>query len=295
MPDAEQLARFETGRGFIAALDQSGGSTPHALELYGIDSSEYSSNAEMFDLIQAERARVFTSPAFTSEHILAAILFEDTLGRTIDGRPVTDYLWNGKGIVPFLKIDKGLEDAADGVQPMRDIPDLDDLLRKARAAGVLGTKERSVIHAANGTGIRRILDQQFALAERVLAADLVPILEPEVDVTITDKAEAEAMLKRGILGRLDALGDRKIALKLSIPTVDDFYAELIVHPRVARVVALSGGYGRADACARLARNHGLIASFSRALLEGLTARQSDADFERTLTASIGEIYAASTT
>lgn len=295
MPDAEQLTRFETARGFIAALDQSGGSTPHALELYGIDPSQYTSDAQMFDLIQAERARIFTSTPFTSERIIGTILFEDTLDRSIEGRSVTDYLWNGKGIVPFLKIDKGLQDAADGVQPMRDIPALDDLLRKAADAGVLGTKERSVIHAADATGIRRIVDQQFELAEKVIAAGLLPILEPEVDITIADKAEAEAMLKLRILEHLDAFGEQKVAVKVSIPTVDDFYADLIEHPRVARVVALSGGYDRADACARLARNHGLIASFSRALLEGLTAQQSDAEFESTLAASIDEIYRASTT
>lgn len=295
MPDAEQLTRFETARGFIAALDQSGGSTPHALELYGIDPSQYTSDAQMFDLIQAERARIFTSTPFTSERIIGTILFEDTLDRSIEGRSVTDYLWNGKGIVPFLKIDKGLQDAADGVQPMRDIPALDDLLRKAAGAGVLGTKERSVIHAADATGIRRIVDQQFELAEKVIAAGLLPILEPEVDITIADKAEAEAMLKLRILEHLDAFGEQKVAVKVSIPTVDDFYADLVEHPRVARVVALSGGYDRADACARLARNHGLIASFSRALLEDLTAQQSDAEFESTLAASIDEIYRASTT
>lgn len=293
MPDLQQLDRFENGRGFIAALDQSGGSTPKALQAYGIEPSQYSSDAEMFDLITAERVRIVTSRAFTSERILAAILFEDTLHREIDGRPFADHLWNVKGIVPFLKIDRGLEDVADGVQPMRDIPGLDDLLARARAAGVLGTKERSWIHAADAAGIDRIVAQQFEVAERVLAADLVPILEPEVDIRAADKAEAETLLKEGILKRLDGLGDRRIAVKVTIPSVDGFYSDLIAHPGVVRVVALSGGYSRDDANARLARNPGLIASFSRALLDGLTAQQSDEEFDRTLDASIESIYRAS--
>jgi fructose-bisphosphate aldolase class I len=295
MPNVEQLQRFEDGTGFIAALDQSGGSTPNALRLYGVDPSQYSSPEQMFDLIHAERVRIITSPVFTNDRILATILFEDTLDRTIDGRGVADYLWNGKGIVPFLKIDKGLESVDHGVQPMRDIPELDDLLSRARDAGALGTKERSVIHAADEDGIRLIVDQQFGLAQRVLDADLLPILEPEVDITIDDKADAERMLKAALFTRLDALGDRKVAVKVSIPTVDDFYADLIAHPNVARVVALSGGYSRADADARLTRNHGLIASFSRALLEGLTVHQSDADFTATLNASIEAIHEASIT
>lgn len=295
MPDTEQLSRFENGRGFIAALDQSGGSTPGALRLYGIEDSAYSSDAEMFDLIHAERVRIITSPAFTSEHILGTILFENTLERSIDGRGVADYLWHGKGIVPFLKIDKGLQDEADGVQLMRDIPGLDGLLAKARSAGVLGTKERSVIHSADEAGIRRVVSQQFELAEKVLAADLLPIMEPEVSIKAPDKAEAEALLKAAILERLDAIGEHKVAVKITIPTVDDFYADLIAHPRTARVVALSGGYSRDEADALLARNHGLIASFSRGLLQGLSAQQSDAQFDATLTGSIESIYRASVT
>ena len=249
----------------------------------------------MFDLIHAERARIITSPAFTSEHILGTILFENTLDRSIDGRGVADYLWQGKGIVPFLKIDKGLQDEADGVQLMRDIPGLEELLAKARSAGVLGTKERSVIHAADEAGIRRIVAQQFEVAERVLAADLLPIMEPEVSIKAPDKDEAEALLKAAILERLDAIGDRKVAVKITIPTIDDFYADLIAHPRIARVVALSGGYSRDRAGALLTRNHGLIASFSRALLQGLSAQQSDAEFDATLAASIESIYRASIT
>jgi len=293
MPDPQQLTRFETGKGFIAALDQSGGSTPKALRLYGVEESEYSSEAEMFDLIHAARSRIITSPSFTSERILGAILFEGTLDRRIDGRAVTDYLWNEKGIIPFLKIDKGLEEERDGVQVMRDIPGLDETLRRAAAEGVFGTKERSVIHSANSTGIERVVEQQFEIGERVVAAGLVPIIEPEVSIQAPDKQEAEAQLATQILKRLGELGDRKVALKLTIPTVDDFYSDLVKHPNVARVVALSGGYDRDDANDRLSRNPGLIASFSRALLDGLTAQQSDEEFDRTLAASIDSIYQAS--
>ncbi len=289
------LTRFETGRGFIAALDQSGGSTPKALQLYGIEPSEYSGDERMFDLIHAERVRIMTDPAFTSERILAAILFEDTLGRRIEGKGVADWLWATKGIVPLLKIDKGLRDEADGVQLMRDIPDLDDLLGRAKEAGALGTKERSVIHSADESGIARIVDQQFDVADAVLDVGLLPILEPEVDIHAPDKAAAEALLKANILEHLAGLGERKVAVKISIPSVDDFYADLIAHPNVARVVALSGGYSREEADARLARNHGLIASFSRALLDGLSAQQSDEEFPATLDASIAAIYEASLT
>ncbi|QJU53477.1 fructose bisphosphate aldolase [Herbiconiux sp. KACC 21604] len=295
MTDQTMLTRFETGRGFIAALDQSGGSTPKALQLYGIEPSEYSGDEQMFDLIHAERLRIMTDPAFTSERILAAILFEDTLGREVEGRGVADWLWNTKGIVPFLKIDKGLRDEADGVQLMRDIPELDALLGRAKDAGVLGTKERSVIHAADESGIAQIVAQQFDLAHRVLDAGLLPILEPEVDIHAPDKEAAETLLKATIVEHLAGLGERKVAVKITIPSVDDFYADLIAHPNIARVVALSGGYSRADAVARLARNHGLIASFSRALLDGLSAHQSDADFHTTLDSSITAIYDASLT
>ncbi len=294
MPDAQKLSRFETGRGFIAALDQSGGSTPRALEQYGIDSSQYSTDAEMFDLIHAERVRIVTDPAFTSERILAAILFENTLDREIAGRPAAEYLWAGKGIVPFLKIDKGLLDESDGVQLMRDIPGLDELLPRARSAGVLGTKERSVIHAANPEGVRAVVAQQFEVARVVLGHDLLPILEPEVDIHAPDKGDAEVLLKDALLEHLESLdAGQKVAVKITLPSVDDFYRDLIEHPRVARVVALSGGYSRDEADALLRRNHGLIASFSRALLAGLSAEQSDEEFSRTLDASIEEIYRAS--
>lgn len=289
------LSRFETGRGFLAALDQSGGSSPKALQLYGIEPSEYSGDEQMFDLIHAERVRIMTDPAFTSERILAAILFEDTLGREIEGKGVAEWLWATKGIVPILKIDKGLRDEVNGVQLMRDIPDLGDLLGRAKAAGALGTKERSVIHAADEGGIAQIVDQQFDLASTVLDAGLLPILEPEVDIHAPDKAAAEELLKARILEHLAGLGDRKVAVKISIPSVDDFYADLIAHPNVARVVALSGGYSREDADERLARNHGLIASFSRALLDGLSVHQTDQEFHATLEASIAAIYKASLT
>lgn len=296
MPDATQTTRFETGQGFIAALDQSGGSTPRALALYGIDESQYQGEVEMFDLIHAARTRVITSPAFTSVRILGTILFEGTLDREIEGRGVAEYLWGVKGIIPFLKIDKGLHAERDGVQPMREIPDLDAVLHRAAERGIFGTKERSVIHAANPAGIEVIVTQQFRIAEHVLAAGLVPILEPEVDIHAADKAEAEEMLKAEVLRQLDGLaGDGKVAIKVTIPTVDGFYTDLIAHPRVARVVALSGGYARDEANLRLARNPGLIASFSRALLDGLTAQQREEEFDRTLDASIGSIYRASTT
>ena len=294
MPDEQKLSRFETGRGFLAALDQSGGSSPRALAQYGIDASQYSTDAEMFDLIHAERVRIVTDPAFTSSRILAAILFEDTLDREVEGRPSAAYLWEVKGIIPFLKIDKGLLDEEDGVQLMRDIPGLDDLLPRAREAGVLGTKERSVIHSAHPDGIRRIVAQQFDVARAVLAHDLLHILEPEIDIHSPDKAEAEVLLKAAILEQLETLDEgQKVGVKISLPSVDDFYLDLIRHPRVARVVALSGGYDRDEADALLAKNHGLIASFSRALLEGLTAQQSDADFTKTLDTSIESIYRAS--
>lgn len=293
MSDPQMLTRFENGKGFIAALDQSGGSTPKALKSYGIDESQYASEAEMYDLIQAARARIITSPAFTSEKILGAILFEATLDRQIDGEGVAAYLWQRKGIIPFVKIDKGLADEADGAQLMRDIPGLDELLARARGLGVFGTKERSVIHAANPVGINGVIVQQFELGRRVLDAGLMPILEPEVSIAAPDKAEAEELLKAGILARLDALGEQKVAFKLTIPTVDGFYTDLVEHPNVARVVALSGGYSRDEANERLARNPGLIASFSRALLDGLTAQQDAEQFDAMLAATSDAIYAAS--
>ena len=293
MSDPQMLTRFENGKGFIAALDQSGGSTPKALKSYGIDESQYASEAEMYDLIQAARARIITSTAFTSEKILGAILFEATLDRQIDGEGVAAYLWQRKGIIPFVKIDKGLADEADGAQLMRDIPGLDELLARARGLGVFGTKERSVIHAANPVGINGVIVQQFELGRRVLDAGLMPILEPEVSIAAPDKAEAEELLKAGILARLDALGEQKVAFKLTIPTVDGFYTDLVEHPNVARVVALSGGYSRDEANERLARNPGLIASFSRALLDGLTAQQDAEQFDAMLAATSDAIYAAS--
>ncbi|MFT4234241.1 MAG: fructose bisphosphate aldolase [Microbacterium sp.] len=296
MPDATQLARFENGQGFIAALDQSGGSTPKALALYGIDESQYTTEAEMFDLIHAARTRVITSPAFTSDRILGAILFEGTLDREIEGRGVAEYLRGVKGIIPFLKIDQGLQAEQAGVRPMREIPDLDGLLARAAARGIFGTKERSVIHAANPAGIELAVTQQFRIAEHVLAAGLVPILEPEVDIHAPDKLDAEALLKAELLRQLDGLaGSEKVAVKVTIPSLDGFYTDLIAHPRIARVVALSGGYDRDEANTRLARNPGLIASFSRALLDGLTAQQNEEEFDRTLDASIESIYRASIT
>lgn len=293
MLDTQMLARFETGQGFIAALDQSGGSTPKALKAYGIDESGYSSEDEMYDLIQQARARIITSPAFTSDRILGAILFEATLDREIDGLGVAAYLWQRKGIIPFVKIDKGLAEEADGVQLMRDIPGLDDLLVRARNLGVFGTKERSVINSANPEGIAQVVAQQFELGERVLAAGLMPILEPEVTLTAPDRAAAEELLKASILEHLAGLGVAKVALKLTIPVVDGYYSDLIAHPNVARVVALSGGYSRDEANAHLARNPGLIASFSRALLDGLTAQQTEGEFDAALAAATASIYAAS--
>lgn len=295
MPNPQQQQCFEHNRGFIAALDQSGGSTPKALGLYGVEPSEYSNDKEMFDLINQARTRVVTSPAFTSDRILAAILFEGTLDCTIEDKDFVDYLWNEKGIVPILKVDKGLEEQKDGVQLMREIPHLEELLTRARAQGVFGTKERSVIHEANPEGIRHVVAQQFDLGKKIIAADLMPILEPEITITAPDKAASEKILKEEILLALDALGDHKVAIKISIPSVDGFYSDLIEHPRVSRVVALSGGYSRDEANERLAKNPGLIASFSRALLNGLTVNQSAEEFNSTLDATAESIYQASIT
>lgn len=294
MPNNEKLDRFRTAAGFIAALDQSGGSSPKALAQYGIEPSEYSSDAEMFDLIHAERTRIVTSPAFTGDRVLAAIMFEDTMDREVDGSPTADYLWSVKGVIPFLKIDKGLQDEADGVQLMKDIPGLDETLVKAAAQGVVGTKERSVIHSADPAGIYRIVDQQFAVAQQVIAAGLLPILEPEIDIHAPDKQRAEELLKAAILEWLPRIGDDLVAIKISLPSVDGFYNDLMRHPNVARVVALSGGYTRDEADEHLRRNPGLIASFSRALLEGLNVHQSDEEFNTTLDDSIEQIYQAST-
>lgn len=290
------LDHVRNAAGFIAALDQSGGSTPKALRLYGIEESDFSSDAEMFDLMHAMRSRIITSPSFTGERVLGAILFENTMDRQIDGRGAAEYLWTVKGVVPFLKVDKGLEPEADGVQLMKPIPDLDALCGRAVAAGVFGTKMRSVVQHADPAGVEAIVRQQFELGRRIIGHGLVPIIEPEVDINSATKAEAELLLRTAITAELDGLDDgQAVMLKLTLPAEDDFYRPLIAHPAVVRVVALSGGYRRDDANARLARNHGMIASFSRALTEGLTAQMSDAEFDAALDAAIASIYAASTT
>ncbi|NBU56402.1 MAG: fructose bisphosphate aldolase [Acidimicrobiia bacterium] len=292
----DQLTRLRSGKGFIAALDQSGGSTPKALRLYGIEESEYSSEAEMFDLIHAMRSRMITSSAFTGDRVLGAILFEGTMDRQIDGIGSAEYLWSKKKVVPFLKVDKGLEDEVDGVQMMKPMPQLDDLLTRAVGKGIFGTKMRSVIKIADPTGIKNVVAQQFAVGRQILAAGLVPIIEPEVDINSPSKDAAETLLKAALLDELSTQSaDQPVMLKLTLPSVDDFYAELVAHPSVLRVVALSGGYSRDDANAKLSRNHGMIASFSRALTEGLSARQSDSDFDAALDAAIASIYAASNT
>jgi len=288
--------RAKSGKGFIAALDQSGGSTPKALSLYGIKPDAYSGDQQMFDLIHAMRTRIMTSPAFTGERIMGAILFEQTMDRDVEGRGTPDYLWNVKQVVPFLKVDKGLADEANGTQVMKPIPGLDALLARARTKGVFGTKMRSVIKNANAKGIDDVIEQQFAIAKQILAAGLMPIVEPEVDIHAPDKAGAEKLLKASIARQLDALpATQQVMLKLTLPSVDDFYADLVRHPKVLRVVALSGGYSRAEADAILARNHGVIASFSRALTEGLTAQQTDDQFNQELDAAIASIYKASIT
>lgn len=296
MPNPEHLTQMRNGKGFIAALDQSGGSTPKALKLYGVEEDAYSSEEEMFDLIHAMRSRIAQAPDFTGEKVLGAILFEMTMDRKIDGKPAATYLWEDRGVVPFLKIDKGLEDEVNGCQLMKPIPGLDDLLDRAAAAGIFGTKERSVISAANAEGIKAVVAQQFELGKQVISHGLVPIIEPEVTISITDKAEAEDMLMAEILVELDKLSDdQNVMLKLSLPTKPNLYAPLIAHPRVVRVVALSGGYPRDEANAILAKNEGMIASFSRALTEGLSAQQSDDDFNAAIGAAIDGIYKASIT
>jgi fructose-bisphosphate aldolase class I len=294
--DQDMLAHATSGKGFIAALDQSGGSTPKALKLYGIEESTYSGETEMFDLMHAMRTRIMTSPAFTGDRVMGAILFEQTMDREVEGLGTAEYLWTVKQVVPFLKVDKGLADEADGVQLMKDIGGLDDLLARARAKGVFGTKMRSVIKLADTSGVPAIVAQQFEIGRQIVAAGLVPIIEPEVDINSPQKAEAENLLRAAILEQLDALDEtQNVMLKLTIPEQDDLYRSLVEHPRVVRVVALSGGYSRQDANARLARNHGMIASFSRALTEGLTAQQTDAEFNAMLDDSIQGIYEASLT
>ncbi len=292
--DASQREKMATGKGFIAALDQSGGSTPKALRLYGIQESEYTGDEQMYDLIHEMRSRIVTSRAFDGDRVLGAILFEQTMRRRISGKPTVQYLWEDKHVVPFVKVDQGLAEESDGAQLMKPMTKLDPLLADAVREGVFGTKMRSVVKAANPAGIGAALDQQFEYGLRILDAGLVPILEPEVDITIADKADAEELLKAGIVERLGSMPQgRQIMLKLSIPTRDGFYADLMADPRILRVVALSGGYSREQADELLARNPGLIASFSRALTEGLTRQQSDEDFDAALDASISAIYTAS--
>jgi fructose-bisphosphate aldolase class I len=296
MSDAAMRTQMETGQGFIAALDQSGGSTPKALRLYGIEEDQYSSEAEMFDLIHAMRARIATAPGFTGDKVIGAILFEMTMDREIGGKPAARYLWEDKRGVPFLKIDKGLEDEVDGVQMMKPVPGLSELLDRAVAHGIFGTKERSVIHSANPAGIANIVAQQVDLGFQVLDKGLVPILEPEVNIKAADKAEAEEILLAELMKGMDAIPEgQQVMLKLTIPTKPDLYAPLIAHPRVLRVVALSGGYSRDEACEKLAQNHGMIASFSRGLTEGLSAQQSDDDFNAALSEAVDAIHAASIT
>ena len=292
----QQKEKLRSQAGFIAALDQSGGSTPKALRLYGLQENSWSNDAEMMDLMHAMRSRIITSPSFDGRRILAAILFENTMDREIEGRPTADYLWGVKKVVPILKVDKGLEAEKDGVQLMKPMPALDQLLDRARAKGIFGTKMRSVIKQANAAGIQAIVDQQFEVARQIIAKGLVPIIEPEVDIHCPDKAAAEGLLKAAVMAKLDALPEGQLVmLKLTLPSQDNLYTDCIKHPRVLRVVALSGGYSRAEANERLARQKGMVASFSRALTEGLTAQQSQAEFDAALDQAIESIYQASKT
>jgi fructose-bisphosphate aldolase class I len=291
----QQLKQMKTHPGFIAALDQSGGSTPGALRLYGIKEGAWSNEDEMFAIVHQMRTRMITSPSFTGERIIGAILFENTMDRDIEGQPTADYLWNVKRVVPFLKVDKGLATENNGVQLMKPMPGLTALLEKARAKRIFGTKMRSVIKQASEAGIKDIVKQQFELAAQIIAAELIPIVEPEVDIHCPEKTKAETLLKAAILEKLDQLpAGQLVMLKLTLPEQDNFYADFVKHPRVLRVVALSGGYSREEANNRLRRNHGVIASFSRALAEGLSAQQSDAEFNTTLDKSIQSIFKAST-
>jgi fructose-bisphosphate aldolase, class I len=294
--DQTQKDKVARGRGFLAALDQSGGSTPKALEQYGVPESAYDGDAAMFDLMHEFRSRIMTAPAFTGDRILAAILFEQTMDRDVDGLPAPAYLWQRKQVVPFVKVDEGLADERDGVRLMKPFTKLEALLERAKDRGVFGTKMRSFIAGDDAAGIAAVLDQQFRYATQILEADLVPIIEPEVDIHSERKQAAEDRLRAGIQSRLaDLDDDQRVMLKLSIPTEDDFYADLIGHPKVLRVVALSGGYSRDEADERLARNHGLIASFSRALTQDLRRDESDEQFDRILGRAIADIYSASTT
>jgi fructose-bisphosphate aldolase, class I len=291
----EQLQKMRTHPGFVAALDQSGGSTPHALKAYGIEETAWSSPEEMFDIVHRMRTRIVTSPAFTGERIIGAILFENTIDRQIEGQPSADYLWNEKRVVPFLKVDQGLVAETEGVQLMKPIPGLAALLAKARARRIFGTKMRSFVRQASETGIARIVAQQFEIAGQILDAGLVPIVEPEIDIHCADKDRAEHLLKAALCDELDRLpAGQLVLLKLTLPETDDLYADLVRHPKVVRVLALSGGYTQQEGNERLRRNHGIVASFSRALVEGLSARQTGAEYDAVLGASIGRIYAAST-
>ena len=293
---AQQTRKIRTQSGFIAALDQSGGSTPKALAAYGVPATAFKNDDEMFARVHQMRTRIVTSAAFNGDRILAAILFEGTMDREVEGQPTADYLWGAKRVVPFLKIDKGLAELRDGVQLMKPMPDLDALLQRANAKRIFGTKMRSVIQRSDAAGVRAVVAQQFEVATQILAAGLMPIVEPEVDIHCPDKAKAEALLKAELQQALGGLGaGQQVMLKLTLPSVDDFYAELTRDPRVLKVVALSGGYSRAEGNALLARNHGVIASFSRALVEGLSAPQSDADFDAELDEAIQGIYEASIT
>ena len=292
--NAEQLQKIKTSPGFIAALDQSGGSTPKALRLYGVQENTWSSDEEMFAIVHQMRTRIITSPAFNGDRIIGAILFENTMDREIEGQPTADYLWNVKRVVPFLKVDQGLAAEKDGVQLMKPMPMLAALLDKARAKRIFGTKMRSFIKRADEAGIKNIVIQQFEIAQQIISVNLVPIIEPEIDIHCPEKGKAEQLLKAAILERVNQLPDGQfIMLKLTLPEQDDFYAEFVKHPRVLRVVALSGGYSREEANNRLRRNHGVVASFSRALVEGLTAQQSDAEFNAMLDKSIQCIFDAS--
>jgi fructose-bisphosphate aldolase, class I len=296
MANKEQLLKMKTHPGFIAALDQSGGSTPGALRAYGIKENAWSSETEMFAIVHQMRTRIMTSPGFTGERIIGAILFENTIDRDVGGRPTAEYLWNVKRVVPFLKVDKGLAEEKSGVQLLKPMPELSALLDKASVKGIFGTKMRSFVKQANRAGIKDIVSQQFEVARQIIAADLVPIVEPEVDIHCLEKAKAEELLKAAILEALDRLPvGQLVMLKLTLPEKDDLYAEFVGHPKVVRVVALSGGYSREEGNERLRRNHGVVASFSRALVEGLSAQQSDAEYNALLDASIRSIFEASNT
>lgn len=292
----QQLEKMRSAAGFVAALDQSGGSTPKALASYGVGEDAWSNEDEMFDLVHQMRTRMIVSPAFSGQRILGAILFEKTMDRTIEGKPTPSYLWDVKNVVPFLKVDQGLADEQNGAQVMKPMPNLDSLLTRAKSKGVFGTKMRSVIKQANADGVGAVVGQQFEVGRQIIAAGLVPIIEPEIDIHCPDKAKAEDLLKTALLDELNALApDQLVMLKLTLPEVDNLYAECLAHPNVVRVVALSGGYPREEANARLARNNGVIASFSRALSEGLNAQQSDEEFNTMLDAAIESISQASST